>query len=73
MRDRTFVGESGARIPGTEVIGTLWQAALEQSLGVNRENFVRTATDEVEHALATNPRRADLLEGFHSLDPLSVS
>ena len=33
MRDRTFVGESGAKIPGTEVIGTLWDAALELSLG----------------------------------------
>ena len=43
MRDRTFVGESGRRIPGAEVIGTLWDAALEQSLGENRENFVRTA------------------------------
>ena len=44
MRDRTFVGESGRRIAGTEVIGALWDAALEQSLGANRENFVRTAT-----------------------------
>jgi hypothetical protein len=73
MRDRTFVGESGARIPGTEVIGSLWQSALEQSLGANRENFVRTAMAEVEHALASNPRRSDLLEGFHALGPLSVS
>ena len=67
MRDRTFVGESGRRIAGTEVIGTLWDAALEQSLGVNRENFVRTATAEVEHALASHPRRAEVLEGFHAL------
>ena len=60
MRDRTFVGESGRRIPGTDVIGELWDAALEQSLGANRENFVRTATAEVEHALADHPRRADI-------------
>jgi hypothetical protein len=73
MRDRTFVGESGRRIPGTEVIGTLWRAALEQSLGVNRENFLRTAMAEVEHALAANPRRAQLLEGFHALGALPVS
>ena len=72
MRDRTFVGESGRRIPGTEVIGTLWNAALEQSLGVNRENFVRTARAEVEHALAEHPRRSELLEGFESLDALPV-
>ena len=72
MRDRTFVGESGRRISGAEVIGTLWNAALEQSLGVNRESFVRTARAEVEHALAEHPRRLELLEGFESLDPLPV-
>ena len=33
MRDRTFVGESGKQIAGAEVIGTLWDAALELSLG----------------------------------------
>jgi hypothetical protein len=67
MRDRTFVGESGRRIPGVDVIGELWDAALEQSLGANRENFVRTATAEVEHALADHPRRAEVLEGFRAL------
>jgi len=67
MRDRTFVGDSGRRIPGSEVIGQLWDAALEQSLGANRQNFVRTATNEVEHALASHPRRVEILEGFHAL------
>jgi hypothetical protein len=67
MRDRTFVGESGRKIPGAEVIGTLWDAALEQSLGENRKNFVRTQTAEVEHALASHPRRAEVLDGFHAL------
>ena len=66
MRDRTFIGESGRPISGTEVIGTLWDAALEQSLGANRENFVRTAMAEIEHALAGHPRRSELLEGFHA-------
>jgi len=69
MRDRTFVGESGARFAGTDVIGTLWDAALELSLGPNRENFVRTATAELEHALESHPRRADILEGFRALGP----
>jgi hypothetical protein len=73
MRDRTFVGESGRRIPGTEVIGTLWDRALEQSLGANRENFVRQAMAEVEHALEGNPRRADILDGFHALNPVPIS
>jgi hypothetical protein len=67
MRDRTFVGDSGRRIAGADVIGELWDAALEQSLGVNRQNFVRTATNEVEHALESHPRRTEILEGFHAL------
>jgi hypothetical protein len=67
MRDRTFVGESGRRYPGTDIIDPMWDAALEQSLGPNRENFVRTATNELEHALAGNARRAQILEGFHAL------
>jgi hypothetical protein len=73
MRDRTFVGESGRRIAGTEVVGTLWDAALEQSLGVNRDNFLRTAMAEVEHALEGNPRRAQILEGFHALGSVAVA
>jgi hypothetical protein len=67
MRDRTFVCESGANIAGAIVIGTLWDTALEQSLGVNRENFLRTATAEVEHALAAHPRHDEILEGFRAL------
>jgi hypothetical protein len=72
MRDRTFVGASNAKIPGAEVIGALWDAALAQSLGANRENFVRTAMAEVEHALVGNPRRAEILEGFRALGSESV-
>lgn len=73
MRDRTFVGESGRRIPGAAVVGEMWDAALEQSLGANRENFVRTATREVEHALESHPRRAEVLDGFRALGPDRVS
>jgi len=67
MRDRTFVGESGAAVSGEKVIGSLWDAALEQSLGANRESFLRTAMGEVEHALASHPRRDDILDRFRAL------
>ena len=73
MRDRTFLGESGATVPGTEVIGTLWDTALEQSLGANRDAFVRQAMGEVEHALGSNPRRDDILEEFLSLGAQTAS
>jgi hypothetical protein len=67
MRDRTFVGESGARIPGREVIGTLWDVMLADSLGARRDDTLRATLGEVEHALAGNPRHDDLLEEFHAL------
>ena len=67
MRDRTFIGESGRRYSGREIVVPLWDRMLSASLGVNREQNLRTAVREVEHALAGNPRRDDLLEEFHSL------
>lgn len=67
MRDRTFVGESGARIPGRDVIGTLWDVMLADSLGARRDDTLRATLGEVEHALAGNPRHDDLLEEFHAL------
>ena len=67
MRDRTFVGETGKKIAGREVIDTLWSAALEQSLGENRKNMRKATIAELEHALDGNPRRAEIVEGFDTL------
>jgi hypothetical protein len=67
MRDRTFVGTNGKKLAGTEVIGTLWDNSLALSLGENRQNFVKQARGEIEHALEGNPRRATILEGFEAL------
>ncbi|HEY3725318.1 MAG TPA: hypothetical protein VGN59_18335 [Acidimicrobiia bacterium] len=67
MRDRTFVGESGRRIPGTEVIGPLWASGLEESLGAGREQNRRLRIREVEQALDGHGRRDEILEGFHAL------
>jgi len=67
MRDRTFVGESGRRYPGTEIVGRLWDRGLDESLGIRRDQTLRTMLAEVELALGDNRRGADLLEEFHSL------
>ena len=67
MRDRTFVGESGATIAGAEVIGSLWDTALEQSLGANRKGFLRQAMGEVDHALEGHAHHDDIREEFLSL------
>lgn len=67
MRDRTFIGESGRRYPGTEIVEPLWDRALAASLGPGREQNLRTARSEVEFALAGHRDRDDLLAEFHSL------
>ncbi len=67
IRDRTLIGDSGRTIPGAEVIGTLWTAALEQSLGANRENMRKTVVAELEHTLAGKANRSEILEGFNAL------
>ncbi len=66
MRDRTFIGESGRHITGTDVVGPLWDRGLEESLGAGREQNRRLRVREVEDALASHPRRDELLEGFHA-------
>ncbi len=67
MRDRTFIGESGAKIPGSEVVGRLWDLGLAESLGERRDANLRVTRREVEIALEGNPRRDEILEQFHTL------
>lgn len=67
LRDRTLVGEGGERFDGTEVVTRLWQRGVEESLGVRREQGLKLALAEVEHALEGNPRKADILARFHDL------
>ena len=67
IRDRTLIGESGAKIPGASVIGRLWDLSLGESLGNRRDAFLATTLAELDHALDGNPRRADLVEEFHAL------
>ncbi|HVE94603.1 MAG TPA: hypothetical protein VNB24_06750 [Acidimicrobiales bacterium] len=66
MRDRTFVGKSGKKHAGTKVVGQLWDAAITSSLGERREQNLKLTLREVEHALEGDPRRDQILEGFHA-------
>jgi hypothetical protein len=70
MRDRTFIGESGRTYPGADVIGTIWANGMAESREVRRPQQLRTMLAEVEHALAGNRRRAEILEGFHACGTL---
>jgi len=67
MRDRTFVGSSGRRYAGADVVGRIWERAKSESLGTRREQNIALTVREVEHALAGHARRGDILEQFHAL------
>ena len=67
MRDRTWIGDTGKRYPGTEMIGRLWEAGLEQSLGAGREAGRKAIRGEVEHWILQRPNGKDVLAEFDSL------
>jgi hypothetical protein len=67
MRDRTFIGESGARYAGEQVVGEILEVQLEEQLGVRRQQFLKVTAAEVERAIAPRGDAADLLEEFHSI------
>ena len=71
MRDRTFIGRSGRKYPGVDVISQFWDAALNESRDVRRPALLRATLAEVEHAVAGNRRRDEILEGFHACGTLA--
>jgi hypothetical protein len=70
MRDRTWVGTGGKKHKGIEMIGTLWDRGLEQSLGAGRAQTRKAVLGEVEHWCLQHEGGADTLAEFHALaDP----
>jgi hypothetical protein len=67
MRDRTWIGTSGRKHEGTEMVGTLWDRGLEQSLGAGRAQTRKAVLGEVEHWCLQRPGGADVLAEFHAL------
>jgi hypothetical protein len=67
MRDRTWIGEDGARHPGSDMIGRLWDHLLAQSLGAGREQSRAATLGEVERWCRARPGGEDILAEFHSL------
>lgn len=67
MRDRTFVGTSGRHLPGSEVIGRIWDDGLEESMGVLDQQSRAAVRGEVDRALAGHRRGREILEEFDSL------
>jgi hypothetical protein len=67
MRDRTFIGGSSQKHAGDEVIGQVWERAVDESLGARREQNLKLTLREVEHALEGKRGSDDILEQFHAL------
>jgi hypothetical protein len=70
MRDRTWVGESGRRYPGTEMIGRIWDRALSDSLNLRRQENLSFVMGEITEALAGRPDADDVIEEMLSLGPV---
>jgi hypothetical protein len=73
MRDRTFVGTSGRKYPGTEIIGAMWDRALEESTGILEEQNRAATVRELEYALGDHPKGGEVLEEFHALGDVRPS
>jgi hypothetical protein len=66
MRDRTWLGASGKRYSGAEMIGKIWDKDLDNSLGAGRVQTRKAILGEVEHWCLQRPNGRDILAEFHS-------
>jgi len=67
MRDWTWRGTAGVTYDGAEMVGLLWQKALDESRFLRRADILRVALDEIEHALAGRADAADLFDELLTL------
>jgi hypothetical protein len=67
MRDRTWVGSTGRRHPGTEMVAKLWDRALHDSVMLRRQENLNFVMGEIEAALAGRPDGDDVMGEMLSL------
>lgn len=67
MRARTFVGDSGKRYAGSEVIDTIWNHCLADSLGHNDKRNKAVTNMLIGDALASRRKGRELHEEFQRL------
>ncbi len=70
LRDRTWVGSTGATYDGTEMVSLLWDRALSDSLLLRRQENLRFAMAEIELAVAARTDGDDLVAELLSLGPV---
>ena len=64
MRDRTWIGTTGRRHAGTEMIWRIWDPLLSHSLGAGRGESRRATLGEVEYWCAKRANGPDILAEF---------
>jgi hypothetical protein len=67
MRDRTWIGTSGSKHQGTDMIGALWAKCMDDSLGAGRVATRKAVLGEVEHWCLQRPNGTDVVAEFHAL------
>jgi hypothetical protein len=67
LRDRTWLGESGRRYDGAELLERLWSPLLQHSLTVGRDEASAAALAEVRHWCGLRPDGDDVLAELASL------
>ena len=67
MRDRTWIGASGKKYKGEDMIKRIWDRSLDQSIGSGRQQNRQAIVGEVEHWILQRPNGKDILEQFWSL------
>lgn len=72
MRDRTWVGESGKKYSGADMIQRIWDRALDNSIGSGREQNRKVTYGEVEHWCLQRPNGREILEQFNALATVDV-
>jgi hypothetical protein len=67
MRARTFIGEEGQKLPGTDVIDACWDYSMRAmfGLGGKRQGNRRLFLSVIESELERHPRRSSILAEFH--------
>ncbi len=67
IRDRTVIDAKGRRRPGTDIVGPMWDRALENSLGARRDAQLDAMRAEVALAVEGRRNAKDLLAQFDEL------
>ena len=68
LRDRTWLGDSGRRYEGADMIGRIWDRALRESTTTRYEANRRIVQTDLEQVLDGRPRAADIAHRFHELE-----